>query len=196
MWSFWASSMKSCGLSSIRSSGRPCRGASHVTVRMKTLLTERANSGGQAVVTSDEFGHVYRDVVYVVRKDPVGELISNWQATTLAATSLLPALCGWVLCCIECLRPKRDAMHGAPSESCRASPGPTGWFLGESLVRHYEAHGRWENSCSSGRCVKRDRQAYVEELRSSVVGRRRSSVIHGQSRSPGGWRLVADQPEG
>ena len=117
--------MKSCGLSSIRSSGRPCRGASHVTVmkqimRTKTLLTQRANSGGQAVVTSDEFGHVYRDVDHVVRKDPVGELISNWQATALVATSLLPALCGWVLCCVECLRPKRDAMHGAPSESCRA----------------------------------------------------------------------------
>ena len=125
MWSFWVSFMKGCGLSSIRPSGGPCRGASHVTA-MKMSKNEdpgngasrrRANSGGQAVVTIDEFGS---GDSHVVQKDIVGELISNWLVTTLAALGFFLAMCGWTVCCADCLRPKRESMHAAPSESWRA----------------------------------------------------------------------------
>ena len=30
------------------------------------------------------------------------------------------AMCGWTVYCADCLRPKRDSMHGAPSENWRA----------------------------------------------------------------------------
>ena len=80
----------------------------------------RANSGGQAVVTSDEIGSVDREVSHVLQKDPFGELISYWLVTTLATLGFLLAMCGWTVYCADCLRPKRDSMHGAPSESWRA----------------------------------------------------------------------------
>ena len=51
-------------------------------------------------------GLVYKEVDHVVRKDPFGELISTWPATALAALGSLLALCGWVMCCFEYLRPK------------------------------------------------------------------------------------------
>ena len=62
----------------------------------------RAKSGGQAVVTSDELGSGYS---HVVQKDIVGELISNWLVTTLAALGFFLAMCGWTVCCADCSDP-------------------------------------------------------------------------------------------
>ena len=58
----------------------------------------RATCGGHAFVSVDsEGGHM-----------------------VLAALVSLFAMCGWTVCCADCLRPKRDLMHDAPSESWRA----------------------------------------------------------------------------
>ena len=96
----------------------------------------RANSGGQAVVTSDEIRSVDREVGHLVQKDPVGDLISNSLVKALAALGFL-----WV----EYQR-----------ELARASPGPSGWCLGDTLpfgTTNHQADGK--NGCSCGRCVTR-----------------------------------------
>ena len=48
----------------------------------------RANSSGQAMITSDD---VNREVGHTVQKDIFGELISNWLVTALAALGFLVA---------------------------------------------------------------------------------------------------------
>ena len=133
----------------------------------------RAKSGGQAVVTSDELVSGYS---HVVQKDIVGELISNWLVTTLAALGFFLAMCGWTVCCADCLRPKRESMHGASSESWRAPVlVRVGGARRLTPVRHCESLGRWEERLLLWKVrdeewvvTAPDGQVFVGELRSCV----------------------------
>ena len=149
----------------------------------------RANSGGKAVVTSDESGSVDREVGHVVQKDPFGELISNWLVTVLGS---LLAMCVWTVYSGDCLRPKRDSSHGnTERELARTSPGPSRW------CPRYEALARWEERLLLWKVrdeewvvTAPDGRVYVEEL-PSLVG---AQVTFGRVRPPGCWRRVAVQP--
>ena len=95
---FGSASRRVAGCPSIWSSGRPCRGASHVTavkqiMRTKTLVTER-----HSAVLTPEFmqwsqvvnsGLPTKKLVTWCKKIPVGELISKWLVTALAALGFL-----------------------------------------------------------------------------------------------------------